>query len=126
MNCPECDNQEVIVLHTDSIECSDCGAIMRIGYCVCPKCYYSLRVNNVELLDEMDVDSESLAEVVETLDHLLSDDFKEWPIDHHIKDMLSLLHPCVKCGSVMTAYNQKAAEYECLACGFKWEILNYE
>jgi transcription elongation factor Elf1 len=126
MECPICES-EIIVLHSDPIECTDCGATMNIEYCVCPECHYSFRMINGEFLDEMQMDSDSLDEVVEDLENLLDDDYETvWAAESHLGSLLDLIHPCVKCGETMTVYDEDRNEYECLNCGFRWEILSNE
>jgi ribosomal protein S27E len=126
MICPKCKEAEIIVVHTDVIECNDCGSTINIGYCFCPACRYSFRLNNGEFLDEMEMTTNALDEVVESLDELLAecDDPVEmaWS-GPYLKSMLDFIHPCVKCGASVTVYDDKLKEYECLSCGFKWEIL---
>lgn len=126
MDCPNCEDAEIITLHTDVIECNDCGAIINVDYCVCPNCQYSFRTNNGEFLDEMHMTTDALDEVVEDLEELLTGGEMSWDVDTNIGSMLDLLHPCVKCGETMTAYDPKTFEYECLGCGFKWGILTNE
>ena len=129
MECPNCEKVELIVLHTDSIKCTDCGSTMNIEYCLCPNCQYACRMNNGEFLDEMKMTTDALDEVVEDLEGLLSecdDPEMTWTSDLNVESMLDLIHPCVKCGETMTAYNSETAEYECLMCGFKWETLKYK
>ena len=127
MNCPKCEKTELKVLHTDSVECTDCGSTMNTEYCLCPNCQYACRMINGKFLDAMEMTTDALNEVVEDLEGLLDecDDPKiTWAADSHIGSMLDLVHPGVKCGETMTAYNQDTLEYECLGCGFKWEVLN--
>ena len=119
MNCPKCGEVELKILHTDPIECNDCGSTMNISYCLCPNCQYAFRMNNDQFLDNMDLTKGVVEEVVEELEEMLVD-------DDHIGSMLDLVHPCVRCGETMTAYNPDTFEYECLSCGFKWEVLNHE
>jgi len=129
MDCPNCEDAEIIILHTDVIECNDCGAAINIDYCMCPSCQYSFRMNNGEFLDEMHMTTDALDEIVEDLEELLSsDEFSETSLDvgTNIGSMLDLIYPCVKCGETMTAYDEDRNEYECLNCGFKWEILTNE
>jgi ribosomal protein S27E len=129
MDCPNCEDAEIIILHTDVIECNDCGATMNIDYCLCPNCQYACRVNNGEFLDEMNMNTDALDEVVEDLEGLLAEcgpPTVTWTDESNVGSMLDLLHPCVKCGEAMTAYDPKTFEYECLGCGFKWGILTNE
>lgn len=128
MICPKCE-AEIFVLHEDPIECTDCGATMNIQYCVCPKCHYSFRLNNNEFLDEMQVDMDSMEGVMEDMEELL-DELEDgdstvemaWA-GPYLGNMSDLMKPCVRCGSFITVYDEKSNEYECLDCGFKWEIL---
>jgi ribosomal protein S27AE len=129
MNCPKCKEGELLVLHTDSIECTGCGSTMNIDYCLCPNCQWACRMNNGKFLDEMAMTTESLGEVVEDLEELLSEggpSTMTWAPESNVGSMLDLVHPCVKCGETMTAYDPETSEYECLMCGFKWEILSHE
>jgi len=126
MECPKCE-AEIIILHEDPIECVDCGATMNIQYCICPECNYSFRMNNNEFLDEIQMDADSFDEVIEDLEELLLDEYEtNWDDEPNAGSMLDLIHPCVKCGETMTAYDEKTGEYECLDCGFRWEILTNE
>lgn len=125
MECPKCEG-EVVVIHADPIECSDCGATMVIEYCFCQNCGYGFRRKNGEFLDEMDVNESTLEDAIDELEELLEDDWEEvWEAHNsaHVGSMLDLITPCVKCGSNMTAYDEGLSEYECLECGFRWEIL---
>jgi DNA-directed RNA polymerase subunit RPC12/RpoP len=86
-------------------------------------------MNNGKFLDEMAMTTENLGEVVEDLEELLSEcdpPTITWTPESNIGSMLDLVHPCVKCGEAMTAYDPETSEYECLMCGFKWEILTNE
>ena len=127
MTCPKCGKVDLLVLHTDSIECMDCGSIVNVDYCLCPNCQYACRINNGELLDEMQMTTEGLGEAVEGLEELLSEcgpPEMTWSPD--INSMSDMIKPCVKCGETMTVYDPETSEYECLDCGFKWEILKHE
>jgi hypothetical protein len=129
MICPSCKKAEIISLYIDSMECTDCGATVNIEYCFCPTCRYSFRLNNGEFLDEMQMTTDALDEVVENLEELL-EEFDEplemsWS-DTSLRSMLDLVNPCVRCGSSVTIHNDRSGEYECLDCGFKWEILKNE
>jgi ribosomal protein S27AE len=127
MICPKCGKVDLLVLHTDSIECTDCGSTVNVDYCLCPNCQYACRINNGELLDEMQMTTEGLGEAVEDLEELLSEcgpPEMTWSPD--AKSMSDMIKPCVKCGEVMTFYNPGTFEYECSSCGFKWEILSHE
>ena len=129
MKCPKCEKAELLVLHTDSIECIDCGSTMSIEYCLCPNCQWACRMNNGRFLDEMAMTTENLEGVVEDLEELLGecgDPEITWAPESNIGSMLDLIHPCVRCGETMTVYNQDTSEYECLDCGFKWEVLSHE
>ena len=73
------------------------------------------------------MDGDSLNEVVEDLEELLGDDYETVWVAKPVEDsMLDLINPCVKCGSGSTIYDEGADEYECLDCGFKWEVLKNE
>lgn len=126
MECPNCEDAEIIILHTDVIECNDCGTTINVDYCVCPNCQYSFRTNNGEFLDEMHMTTDALDEVVEDLEELLTGGEMSWTSNANVSSMLDLLHPCVKCGKTMTVYDAAKGEYECLECGFEWEILKNE
>jgi len=129
MKCPKCEKADLLVLHTDSIECTDCGSTMNIDYCLCPNCQYACRINNGELLDEMQMTTEGLGEAVEDLEELLSEcgsPEMTWMPESNIGSMLNLIKPCVRCGETMTVYDPETSEYECLVCGFKWEVLTHE
>lgn len=126
MICPRCDESEVTVIHEDTIECGDCGGLINIQYCLCPKCNYGFRLNNGKFLDEMDITEDALHDVVEDIEEILSEDND--PVEMawsgpYLKSMGSLINPCVRCGGSLTIYDDKLKEYECLSCGFKWEIL---
>lgn len=126
MNCPECNNGDTDMLHVDPLECADCGSTMNIEYWVCDKCNYSFRVINDEFLDGNRITVESMDEAIEDLLEFLDEEGNPFEDDSNVGSMLDLIHPCVKCGEAMTAYNSKTSEYECLVCGFKWEILKHE
>ena len=126
MNCPECGNSDTAMLYTDPIECADCGSTMNIEYWICDKCNYSFRVNNGKFLDGSVITSESIDEAIGELVEAMDEDDNPFDDDIHIGSMLDLINPCVKCGGTMTVYNPKTSEYECLDCGFKWEILTHE
>ena len=131
MDCPKCEKAELLVLHTDPIKCTDCGSTMNIEYCFCPHCQWACRMNNDEFLDEMVMTTDNLKAVVEDIQGLV-DEGREpdlnvtWEPESNLGSMLDLVHPCVKCGEAMTAYDPETSEYECLMCGFKWEILTNE
>lgn len=129
MDCPKCKEGELLVLHTDSIKCTDCGSTMNISYCLCTGCQWACRMNNGRFLDEMAMTTGGLGEVVEDLEELLAECDPPkitWTPESNVGSMLDLVHPCVKCGETMTVYDPETGEYECLDCGFKWEILTHE
>jgi len=126
MNCPKCDS-EITILHSDPIECVDCGATMNIEYCICPECNYAFRTINNEFLDEIEMSADSFDEVIEDLEELLEDTYETVVAsESNMGSMLDLIHPCPKCGETITTYDEDACEYECLDCGFRWEILYHE
>ena len=123
MNCPECNNSDTVMLHEDPIECADCGSTMNIEYWVCNQCNYSFRTINGKFLDGNLITAESIGEAIEELMEVMDEDGEG---ESHVGSMLDLITPCVKCGEAMTVYDPEASEYECLICGFKWEILRHE
>lgn len=129
MKCPKCEKVDLLVLHTDPIECADCGSTMNIEYCLCSSCQWACRMNNGKFLDEMAMTTGNLEAVVEDLEELLGeggDPEMTWLPESNVGSMLDLVHPCVKCGETMTVYDPETSEYECLDCGFKWGILTNE
>lgn len=126
MLCPKCKESDVVTIYTDEFSC-DCGGTVRVDYCFCPICHYTFRLNNGKFLDEMEMTKALLDEVSNDLASLFDEDlydiYDDMEINEAAASMSELINPCVKCGSLLTTYNEPLHEYECLDCGFKWEIL---
>ncbi len=119
MECPNCKKDTANIVHTDPIECFDCGSINKIEYCSCPECNYSFRLNNGKIIDGSVINYEMLDEAFEEIMDA---------VDQGIMDtgtMSDLLYKCIRCGS-STAYKSNDFEYRCPECGMEWEILGYE
>ncbi len=121
MECPNCKEDQAVVLHTDPITCGDCDSVVNIEYCVCMNCNYSFRLNNGIFMDgapsgQNSVD-EALAEICEKCDEEL--------YNSSVNSMSDLIHNCVKCGQP-SAYVKNDYVYACSMCGFEWEILSSE
>jgi len=119
MGCPNCGNNEILVLHSDFLECNDCGSPIRIDYCVCKSCGVGFRLNNnkfMEMLGIADMEFDEDGQIVGV-------EMKEGP--NTVEDTMSMsehIMPCARCQSP-AVYKCDANTYECVDCGFKWEIL---
>jgi hypothetical protein len=124
MNCPNCKQDSVILLHTDMITCDDCNSEINIDYCLCEACFYSFRNKNGEFLDGGMADDIEVA-LDELADTLESEMFGAESEDFFQSEecMSDLLNHCVRCGVPCAVFNEKENSYECPVCGFEWEIL---
>ena len=122
MGCPVCNKNTVLVLHSDFIECQDCGSGIRIDYCVCKSCGAGFRLNNGSFMEtlgvaDMDFDEDG---------NIIGVSMNEEPnSDEDLASMSDLILPCARCQSP-AVFKCDENTYECAECGFKWEILKNE
>jgi len=122
MKCPKCFTHGIITIHTEVIDCHDCGGKSNIEYCICTECEYSFRLNNGIFMDEMNMACE------EDLIDALEDIVGAFDVTPPVKNtsMLDTLRPCVRCGELFVSANSKGTHYKCASCNFEWEILRSE
>lgn len=121
MECPNCNENQAIVLHTDPITCEDCKSVMTIEYCACMGCNYSFRLSNGKFIDGADLENGNIAEALAEI----SEEHSDAIYNLSVGAMSELIHHCLKCGAP-AAYEKNEYMYACGACGFEWEILSHE
>jgi predicted RNA-binding Zn-ribbon protein involved in translation (DUF1610 family) len=127
MNCPECGEKKIIIVHTDKIPCNDCNSIVKIDYCACSSalCNYTFRTNNGEYMDGSFVDYEMTEEIFEELIAAIDAEAIDTTVSVlHDTKMSDMIHNCIRCGEA--SYRHNKSSYACPACGFEWEILDHE
>ena len=120
MECPNCNSENVDVVHGDSFICYDCGSTVQINYGVCNKCNFTFRTNNDHYVDGSIVNEADLADFVEEIMEEMAEEMDRLYADEEPESMSDLIHKCIKCGA--TAY-RKGNTYACSECDFEWEIL---
>jgi len=119
MKCPVCEENSVMILHSDFLECHDCGKPIRIDYCVCKLCGNGFRLNNDQFIENLgtahlEFDDDGQVISVEMNEPVSDEDI--------LLNMTDLILPCARCQSP-AVYQCGDALYECGDCGFQWEIL---
>lgn len=120
MECPNCKKDGAMSVHTDLIDCHDCGEVICIDYCLCSLCNYSFRTNNGRFISGGMIEIEKLEGSVEDMIKSL----EESMMQEEEYSMMGLLHTCIKCGSTLVSKSKN--KYSCASCNFSWEILSNE
>ena len=121
MECPNCGKDSVVEAHVDSFPCADCGAVIKISYCVCENCSLAFRLNNGRFLDG-GMPSKEERRIARALENAVNEAFTDTILNNMtMAEYVQHLHTCIKCGSMAVTADKNM--FQCAKCGFEWEIL---
>lgn len=122
MSCPVCEDGEVLVLHSDFLECYDCGNGIRVDYCICKNCGAGFRLNNGRFMEELGVADMDFDEDGNIVGVSMNEDPNA---EEDFMNLSDLIMPCARCQSAAVIKKDEDV-YECAECGFQWELLSNE
>lgn len=144
MICLNCNSEDYEVTMSESFQCSHCDGYIFIEYCMCKECSSIWRAIDGVIDEKNVVSPEDLmgmigdngplsgmmtidADAIDMHDEDFLKRIEEEIMKHDNKSdsatMADLVHKCMKCQAV--AYEIKPGFYECVECGFSWEVIDF-
>lgn len=122
MGCINCENEIEVTFAVERFPCLHCGEKVVIEYHMCSNCGIVWRtvdgaVDSGSIVTpdmRKTFDAEGLDDILGTLQEIHSE-------EHSMEE---LLHRCLQCNAI--SFEVKKGEYECVECGFMWEVVGCE
>jgi len=114
MECPHCNNTEIIKFFQEILDCPHCNESICIEYFMCHNCGITFKYTGEDIFSEVQFSHDEFKNLFGAS--------KEEMFNHYsnIDTMSDNIHSCIKCGGL--AFEIEDGLYKCTKCGFEVEV----